>query len=257
MKVFITWSGAKSKAVALALREWLPDVVNSIETWMSEVDIGAGERWNASVGKELQESRCGIICLTRSNLEEPWILFEAGALAKTLDDTYVCPYLLDLEPSDIPQGPLAQFQAKRASRDETLQLLMTFNQALGTHSLPEDRLRRSFQRSWPHLEEKLRTAALKEDPPYSPRPVGEMVQEILEVVRSTAAKISVMAPSEQRERDGLVYFREPGGHGEWLSQQEVIDRLTPADDKRRPDALGADDDPEVGIPEDKRNPMWG
>ena len=90
MKVFITWSGKKSKAVALALREWIPDVLNNIEAWMSEIDIGAGRRWSEAIALELGVTNCGIICLTKSNLNQPWILFEAGALAKSIsDDTYV------------------------------------------------------------------------------------------------------------------------------------------------------------------------
>lgn len=93
MKVFISWSGEKSKAVAHALREFIPDVIQSVKPWMSDADIRAGECWSNAVAKELQESSFGIICLTADNLMAPWILFEAGALAKTISETYVCPYV--------------------------------------------------------------------------------------------------------------------------------------------------------------------
>jgi hypothetical protein len=49
------------------------------------------------------------------NQVAPWILFEAGALAKTIESTFVVPYLIDLEPPNINRGPLKQFQAKRAN----------------------------------------------------------------------------------------------------------------------------------------------
>ena len=42
MKVFLCWSGDASKAVASALRGWLPLLNNSFEPWMSEIDIPRG-----------------------------------------------------------------------------------------------------------------------------------------------------------------------------------------------------------------------
>ena len=66
-------------------------------------DIDAGERWSNSVQKELEEPRFGILCLTQDNLTAPWILFEAGALAKTVQNTYVCPYLIDVAPERSPR----------------------------------------------------------------------------------------------------------------------------------------------------------
>jgi hypothetical protein len=46
MKVFISWSGAQSKAAAHALKEWLPDVIQNLSPWMSDLDIAAGRRWS-------------------------------------------------------------------------------------------------------------------------------------------------------------------------------------------------------------------
>jgi hypothetical protein len=114
------------------LRQWLPDLIQSIEPWMSAEDIDAGTRWGIEVTNQLAETRCGIICLTKDNQQAPWILFEAGALSKTIEKTYVIPYLIDLAPSDILPGPLTQFQAKRANRSETWELVRTLNGALDT-----------------------------------------------------------------------------------------------------------------------------
>src|SRR5262245_19790474 len=88
MKVFISWSGDISKAVASALRDWLPKVIQHVKPWMSEQDIPKGTRWLGYISEQLKEVKTGIICLTPDNQQNPWILFEAGALAKTVEDTY-------------------------------------------------------------------------------------------------------------------------------------------------------------------------
>lgn len=68
MKVFISWSGERSKLLANALCEWLKPVLQSVEVWMSEADIEAGDRWGQEVAKELSASNFGIICVTPENL---------------------------------------------------------------------------------------------------------------------------------------------------------------------------------------------
>jgi hypothetical protein len=68
-----------------------------------------------AVAKELEASSFGIICVTRENVQTPWVLFEAGALAKSLEGARVIPLLLDLDFRDIT-GPLAQFQAKKVEK---------------------------------------------------------------------------------------------------------------------------------------------
>src|SRR5689334_3268326 len=80
--IFISWSGDRSKAVALALREWLPMVIQSVDVWMSETDIAKGSRSMLEVMQKLSAADFGLICLTPENQLRPWILFEAGAIAK-------------------------------------------------------------------------------------------------------------------------------------------------------------------------------
>jgi len=103
-------------------------IIQQARPWQSDKDIVAGGRWAVEIGRHLSESQFGIICLTRDNMLAPWLLFEAGALSKSLDASAVTPYLLDVEPSDLT-GPLAQFQAKQASREPTFELVRSLNQA--------------------------------------------------------------------------------------------------------------------------------
>lgn len=185
MKIFLSWSGEPSRTVAHAIRQWLPDIIQSIEPWMSELDLEAGARWNERIQRELSETRFGIICVTSQNVAAPWLLFEAGALAKTLQDTYVCPYLIGIEPSALPRGPLAQFQAKRANKAETKALVMTVNQALGESALDPTRVEKSFERWWPDLESVLTSLPQQShlEEPAPQRTSEDMLEEILLLVR--------------------------------------------------------------------------
>lgn len=155
MDVFISWSGERSKAVATFLKERIPDIIQAAQPWMSDVDLEAGTRWVPEVATALEKTKFGIIWLTAENLYEPWIHFETGALAKTVEGTFVCPYLIHLEKSDIPNGPLNQFQAKCANEKETWELICTLNRALKDTALSEERLKRLFDHFWPDLKKKL------------------------------------------------------------------------------------------------------
>ena len=176
MKVFISWSGEKSQAVAEALRNWLPNVIQGLQRWMSANDVDKGARWATDVATQLEQTRVGIICLTRDNLDSSWLLFEAGALSKTLEQTSVCPYLVDVEPSDI-KGPLFQFQATRAEKEDTRKLIQTVNRAQGEQALPEERINNAFEKWWPDLEHQFQKLPLIRGKMVPPRSEREMIQE--------------------------------------------------------------------------------
>jgi hypothetical protein len=183
MRVFLSWSGARSKALAHALREWLPTVIQAVEPWMSESDIDRGARWSSEIATQLEEAQVGIICITPENVPSPSLHFEAGAISKALDKSLVCTYLLDLEPTDL-RWPLATFQATRANKEDTKQLLMTINKALGEQALPSERLDKSFERWWPELAVQIEKAPSSDTTAKSSRPDRELLEEILELLRN-------------------------------------------------------------------------
>ena len=187
MKVFISWSGERSKSLAHALREWLPLVLHYVEPWLSEADIEAGERWAQSVAKELAASNFGIICVTSENITSPWVLFEAGALTKSLETSGVIPLLLDLEFSDI-SGPLAQFQAKklcRAGVGEVIQSIQKIAQA----PIPEARAKQLFEALWTELEKKIEAIPGNAPTERHLRPQHEILEELVSSVRALDSRI--------------------------------------------------------------------
>lgn len=187
MKVFISWSGQRSAAVANALRYWLPKVIQTLDPWMSADDVDKGTRWRSGIASKLEHSSVGIICLTPENLDSTWINFEAGALSKQQHNTHVCTLLLGLEPTDVRE-PLAQFQATKAHKDDLRKLIFTINSALGDSKLPESELSETFEVWWPKLEERLGQigALITSSPPI--RPDRELLEEILEIVRSQTSR---------------------------------------------------------------------
>lgn len=158
MKIFISWSGRESEHVAKQLDHWLPKVIQGLEPWFSKKDILAGTRWRDDLAGRLEETKFGIICATAQSQKSPWVLFEAGALSKSVGDAYVCPYLVGIEESSLV-APLAQYQSKKADEHGTFGLLEAVNTAAGKPLAPET-LRETFALWWPQLE-----AAMKKQPP--------------------------------------------------------------------------------------------
>jgi len=187
MDVFISWSGPQSKQVAEALRHHLPLMIQAIKPWLSSADIEAGARWAIDIADNLQKSKVGVLCLTPANLNAPWVHFEAGALAKTLDHTFVCPYLTDLKETDL-KGPLTQFQMKQSDKEGTRALLETLNRALKENALQPDALTAAFDMCWPKLNEKLQ-AITQEQPAPKKRAIEDMLEELLELARRQARLI--------------------------------------------------------------------
>jgi hypothetical protein len=195
MKVFLSWSGEPSRRLAEALREWLPSVLQAVEPWMSAEDIDKGARWSAHVAGELEQAKVGILCLTRDNLAAPWVLFEAGALSKTLTHSYVCPYLLGLRPSDL-RGPLVQFQAAEANEADTRRLLATINAAqaaMGAKALSERALDRAFATWWPGLAKILESLPTGKPSARPARSERDLLEETLTLVRELARERQVSA----------------------------------------------------------------
>lgn len=157
MKVFLSWAGDTSHKCALALREWLPCVINPLIPYVSSQDIDKGARWSIDIAKELYNSQVGIICLTKESIGSPWLNFEAGALSRTVEEpTLVMPILFDLKTSEF-HGPLLQFQCAIFEQQNMLKLLQDLNNRLPTDKQrSDDGLRKSFKIAWPSLSDEVK-----------------------------------------------------------------------------------------------------
>jgi hypothetical protein len=166
MKVFISWSGPRSRRIAETLHHWLPYIIQPVKPFMSSGDIRKGTRWGDVLAQELEETKYGIVCVTQQNMLSPWLNFEAGALSKTLSNAAghacvspmvghacVSPVLFGVEPAKLV-GPLSQFQTTEFAEDgkEILGLVRSINQTLPRElRVPCDILECTFHTWWAKL----------------------------------------------------------------------------------------------------------
>ncbi|WAC29098.1 toll/interleukin-1 receptor domain-containing protein [Ancylobacter sp. SL191] len=150
MRVFLSWSGELSEKIAQIYHNWIPSVLQAAKPYFSPKDIEKGKRWSSEIEKELHSSSICLIFLTKDNLDSNWIMFEAGAVSRSIGISHVCPILFDLEPTDV-SGPLAQFQATKFDKEETKKLFLMMNSAIGEHRLNEEVANSVFEKWWPDL----------------------------------------------------------------------------------------------------------
>ena len=206
MKVFISWSGEQSRETALLLREWLPEVIQSIKPWMSEKDIDRGAMWFGELGKQLEDHDFGIICLTRENSKAPWILFESGALMNSLTSKKVCSLLVDLQHTDV-EAPLSMFNNTRPNNAEMYGLIETLNKLSDPQvALPVEKLKSSFDRCWPDFVQKLEiiSAKIVNRIPEESRSETDLLEEVLETVRLLENRSRPTANLRKESVDKLV-----------------------------------------------------
>ena len=188
-KVFISWSGELSKKLANEIQSWLPNVLQSVKPYFTPEDIQKGSRWEQEISKELESSNIGIICLTKDNINKPWIIFEAGALSKNIGKANVCPILFNLESSEV-EYPLACFQATKFEKEDIKKLVKTINMSAGELKLEDANLNAIFEKWWPDLETNVNKiiGEIKSKRQTPKRADRDLLEEILELARMNSMR---------------------------------------------------------------------
>lgn len=192
MKVFMSWSGLRSKATAELLANWAKCVVQATQPWISTSGIDRGAVWFSSINDELKDTSVGIVCLTHENKNKPWILFESGALAKGLVNSRVCTFLVDLKPSDL-ESPLAQFNHTTPDREGLWNLARTLNNSVA-QPLDARILEQVFEINWPRFETEFKQLLV--DYPQNVQPEvrsnDSILMEILDSTRGLNQRLRVV-----------------------------------------------------------------
>ena len=189
MRIFLSWSGKRSQLISLYLNDWLKYVNHYFEPWIS-LYMDRGIVWFNEIKEKLGDSANGIILLTKENVNNPWILFEAGALINGFSDARVCTFLVDLKPHDI-KGPLAQLNHTEPNYESMFSLISTLNNRLGDTALPDELVKKMFDKFWADFnEEYLNIISKTEDIVVDKRTDTDMLIELIEIIRRLDKKES-------------------------------------------------------------------
>jgi hypothetical protein len=219
MKVFISWSGDRSKQLAEAIHWWLPHVMQFAKPYFTPSDIDKGKRWNNEISKELGQSQIGIITMTEENLTSPWIMFEAGAISKVVEEGLVCPIVFGIKTTDLV-GPLKNFQAIAFNKAEVRQLLGTINKAGKEAALPERSLDEQFDKWWPDLKQKVEAISSAQPSAEPQRTERDLLEEAVSNTRTLVREFEA-----QRTRQIFASNREIDAFARALRKPGLLDLL--------------------------------
>ena len=142
-KVFLCWSGARSRNLAQAVQKWLPGILGDRLMLSISTQIEKGADWLEELRRALNNSDCGILCLTPEAIESPWIHFEAGLIVRALSEgkslepsptseRRVFPLLYGVDAQAL-HGPLGAYQSTSATeKDDAFRLIEAIH-----HLMPE------------------------------------------------------------------------------------------------------------------------
>jgi hypothetical protein len=255
MTVFISWSGARSKAVALVFKEHLEHVIQGLPTFMSDKDIYSGTQWYREIGDSLRASTFGIICVTPDNTTSPWLNFEAGAIGNQTEQTRVAPVAIGMSKENLP-SPLNGFNGVDLDVEGFVRLVKSIH-GTRTEKAPWTVIEAAARRQWDLMEPELNKAPTETERPAAEFDLEGAVKEMRGLLRDLV---------EERSRPRVI----DGGSVRALFEPSPAAQPNPP--QRHPGGLVArvnsllkahiDGDPEarkqllaLGVDPDERNPL--
>ena len=209
-KVFISWSGEFSKEIAQAIYQWLPNVIQAIDPYISVEGLRPGQVWDAALLNDLRSTDFGILCVSNDNQGAKWLNFEAGLFA-AIEGRPVVPILVDLSPGRV-SGPIGHFHAKKMAEKEFFDVICDIN-GICEDPLTKDRLEYAFKLQWPNLDEsigKIKRNYLDttDQKPTQQLPIESstesMVEEILLILRSQQRQQSTVSGQTAEELSDIA-----------------------------------------------------
>ena len=193
MKIFLSWSGQRSRGIARILKGRLPLLMNAADPWMSETDIEKGERWGQVLSNVLDKAKVGIFCLTPSNVQRPALLFEAGAISKSVSEARACVLLDQLQPQNLI-WPWTQFQyTKLDDQIDMAKMLSDLNGWIleaGEPAVAKERFPDALDLWWPKFHQELSALPTESTTHLPERSERDILEEILENLRQQGRNFS-------------------------------------------------------------------
>lgn len=123
--IFLSWSKELSLKLAKRTASLLEDVFETDDIfWISTKGIENGEFISSSIKEGLNKCDNAILFLTIDNINNPWINFEAGAIAYKSSNAHIWPFAFNLDLNgDFSYSPFASRQATKFNKEDILKLL--------------------------------------------------------------------------------------------------------------------------------------
>lgn len=182
----------------------------------------------------LADHHFGILFVTKSNFSAPWILFEAGALSKTVQSR-VIPILCNVGRTKIANSPLNQFQNATRVKDDILQVVDAINLAC-ERPLPPERLKATFEKWWPDFDQQFENIEFIEPEnraDLQPRTNDERLDRIESSIEGVLGALQRMQSENKRtgiQRSVEIY---PVNHQSPLSKLGDIKSFSAMSDEER------------------------
>ncbi|MBN7809411.1 hypothetical protein J0A68_00500 [Algoriphagus sp. H41] len=201
MNLFLSWSKDRSQAVAEAFHEWIQCVNQKIIPFFSPKDLSGGIVWINELNTQLAKTNAGIIFLTPENQHEPWIQFEAGALAKGFSANRVFVLLIDLEPHQV-EGPLSNFNLSKSDEDGIKKLILNLNDLLEENKVSHHILNKVVDKYYPDLQLTINNTIakrpIKEE--TAKRSSADIQNEMLTILRSLSNRVASLEKRTGEEK---------------------------------------------------------
>lgn len=232
MKIFLSWSGGRSHKAAEIFRNWLPSVLQYVEPFLSSSDIEKGANWGETLFGSLKNTSFAIVFLEKTNFNEPWIVFEAGAVSNAIDKAKVAPILFNLKQAEVV-GPLSQFQLTLFQKEEIRKLIISINVAAGDERLEPSLVDRVFEKWWSELEQEIGKINFEEIENHLNEDTKEKIfEEIAVNIRSISRAIS-----DPTQILPIEYFRHlmdeireegslPKDHPVWFDVEKMLTKIS-------------------------------
>ena len=226
MKIFLAWSGERSHAVAAVFEAWLPEVIQSVDPWLSPEAAAKGASWLQELKQGLSASAgTAVFFLTTEALDSPWMLFEAGGVA-ALEPRSVCTVLVGIAQAEL-KPPFGLFQGIKLDKADLARLVQDINARL-PQRLAQPLLDKAFERAWPEFEQQLKAAlegvdarekaSQEEEPSFFgsdlASPLESSVEATARTVRGIEARLGRL--EEQSQKSGAQLAHQIASLSAWV-----------------------------------------
>lgn len=206
MKVFISWSGEPSHQVARALRDWIPQVLRSVEPWLASAELKWGQSVAKSIKGDIKSADVILLCLTRQNMLSDWTKIETDVAMGA--GRPIIPICIDFSTFELA-GRFAQYQALTLDELGVHRLVTVLNH-LSPEPLETDKVERLLDIWTRDLTRELANAhgglklageghlGVKSE--KNGAPAEDLMQQILLEVQSLAAKVAEIQDSASGPR---------------------------------------------------------